>query len=83
MKNILFELGFKCAQWKLRREQAKKNKLVQYWQAGAIGGATMELGYVTRLDAIKMVNALKSGPVVFIDDERGFIAFGTAPQSDN
>jgi len=57
------------------------NKKKQHWQAGAIGGAaSIQLGHLTRKEAVQSVVDMNSGPIVYVDDERGFIAFGTMPE---
>ncbi len=75
-------IKFRVAQYQLRRETARKNTIVQFWQAGSLGGAAnIQLGDMTRAAALKVVADLKEGPIVYIDDERGFIAFGNPPQA--
>jgi hypothetical protein len=66
-------------QWQIDRDTEKLTKKKQHWQAGSLGGASIQLGHMTRDDAIDKVAKLRDGPVVFIDDERGFIAFGNPP----
>lgn len=67
---------------RLRFNQWKAERFRQHWQAGKLGGGAMfQLGYITELKAVEMVMRMKDGPIVFIDRERGFIAFGVAGES--
>lgn len=69
-------------QWQIDRATEKLTRKKQHWQAGSLGGASIQLGHMTRDAAIDKVAKLRGdGPVVFIDDERGFIAFGNSPDS--
>jgi len=79
---VINAIKFRFSQWALVRETAKKNSIVQYWQAGALGGGSnLDLGNMTRPEALQLVRDLKAGPIVFIDDDSGFIAFGHPPQA--
>lgn len=76
------------ARWRERRrllaEQRARERHVQHWQAGAVGGgAIVQLGYMTEKQAIARVQELKGvdEPIVFVDFERGFIAHGSMPDS--
>jgi len=63
---------------RLRFNQWRAERFRQHWQAGKLGGGAMlQLGYITELQAIERVMRMKDGPIVFIDRERGFIAFGS------
>lgn len=68
-------------QWQIDRDTEKLTRKKQHWQAGSLGGASIQLGHMTRDDAINAVAKLRDGPVVFIDDERGVIVFGNPPQN--
>lgn len=70
------------AKRKLARDQRRRDKHKQHWQAGKIGGgAIVQLGFMTESQAIERVQSLKgeNEPIAFIDFERGFIAHGTMP----
>lgn len=88
MKNLLIRiragahsLAFRFQQWRENRLHARNSKIKQHWQAGSMFGAVTPLGWMTRAEAIEKVQAMQSGPIAYIDDERGFIAFGNPPAS--
>ncbi len=65
-----------------RREQRQQDAHQQHWQAGQVGGgAVIQLGYMTRAEAIARVQLLKGKdePIAYVDFERGFIAHGRHP----
>lgn len=67
-----------------RREQRRRDRHRQHWQAGQVGGGTvMQLGYMTQAEAIARVQLLKGDtePIVYVDFERGFIAHGRHPEA--
>lgn len=56
----------------------------QHWQAGAVGGGGMvQLGFVTKSQALDLLQSIKGDnePVVYVDTERGFIAYGKHPEA--
>jgi len=51
----------------------------QYWQAGGVGGGSIvQLGFLTEAQALKKMQNIKGDnePIVYVDFERGFIAYG-------
>lgn len=81
-------IALKFLTWRTRRqdtrEQRRREAHKQHWQAGQIaGGAVDQLGFMTQAEAVRRVNLLKGddAPIVFIDFERGFIAFGKHPDA--
>lgn len=82
LQNTLARIRERRAISRANRRAARLEKIKQHWQAGSIGGgASVQLGWMTRSQAIRAVEIMRTGPVVFIDDERGFIAFGNPPES--
>lgn len=84
-RNLFYRLGERVAfwvmQWRMKQDTKKRDSIVSYWQAGKQGGgAVVELGYMKRPEAIRRVELMDAGPIVFIDDERSFIAFGNPPE---
>lgn len=66
------------------REQRRREQHKQHWQAGQVaGGAVDQLGFMTQAEAVARVRLLKGDddPIVFIDFDRGFIAFGKHPDA--
>ena len=66
----------------MNREQRRREKHKQHWQAGQIGGGAMvQLGFMTETQAIRRVQLLKGDdePIAYVDFERGFIAHGRHP----
>lgn len=64
------------------RTQRRRDELKQHWRAAAVGGGgTVELGYVTETDAIQKLQNIKSEnePIVYVDTDQAFIAYGRMP----
>jgi len=64
--------------------ERRRTKHKQYWQAGALGGGgTISLGFMTEAGALEKLQSIKGDnePVVFVDFDRGFIAYGKQPDS--
>lgn len=79
---ILAPLAFRFHQWRLQKQQDRAHSIKQHWQAGSLGGASViQIGFMNRKQAIRAVNEMRTGPIVYIDDERGFIAFGNPPET--
>jgi hypothetical protein len=60
-------------------EARRKAKHKQHWQAGNIAsGGVLQLGFMTETEALARLQIIKGDddPIVFVDFERGFIAFG-------
>lgn len=69
----------------LGRQQRKREKHKQHWQAGQVGGgAIVQLGFMTQGQAIHRVRLLKGDnePIAYVDFERGFIAHGRHPGAE-
>jgi len=65
-----------------RREQRRRDRHKQHWQAGQVGGgAVIQLGFMTQAEAIVRLQLLKGKdePIAYVDFERGFIAHGRHP----
>lgn len=55
----------------------------QHWQCGGVGGgAIVQLGHMTEAQALKKLQNIKGDnePIVYVDVERGFIAYGRMPE---
>ena len=64
----------KYLDWKFTRESKQFTEKKMLWFAGATGGQTLTLGYMTRKEAIREISLLDFGSIIFVDDEVGFIA---------
>lgn len=72
------------SRFELRRLERRKAQHKQHWQAGQVGGgAIVQLGYLTEIQALAKVQMIKgeNDPIAFVDIERGFIAYGKHPES--
>ncbi len=81
IKAFFNSLLLRFTQWQYYRYQRMIAKRRRHWQCSAIGGSTMQLGFMTRREALHEVTLLKSGPVIFIDDEHAVIMYGHSPQA--
>ncbi len=63
-------------------EARRQRKFKQHWQAGKVGGgSTIQLGYMTEIEALARLQIIKGDddPIVYVDFNRGFIAYGKHP----
>ncbi len=60
--------------WKFERETKERTEKKSTWIAGATGGLTLELGYLTRREAMREISHLDLGTIIYVDDDACFIA---------
>ena len=81
MKIIYFFRAL-AANFRAELEARRQRKFKQHWQAGKVGGgSTLQLGYMTEVEALARLQIIKGDddPIVYVDFERGFIAYGVHP----
>lgn len=82
MKIIYFFRAL-AANFRAELSERRKAKHKQHWQAGQVGGGSIvQLGYMTEVAALAKLQYIKADdePIVYVDFERGFIAYGAPPQ---
>lgn len=74
------------AELSARLSERRRARHRQHWQAGAVGGGAMvQLGHMTEIAALARLQNIKGDdePIIYVDFERGFIAYGRMPESPN
>jgi len=79
---IIYFFGAFFSNLRAELEARRQRKFKQHWQAGKVGGgSTLQLGYMTEVEALSRLQIIKGDddPIVYVDFERGFIAYGKDP----
>lgn len=82
LRPAINSLFWRWQAWRMQRRALRLTNPFRYWRVGTTFSGVIDLGFMSRDQALEQIKKLGLGKIIHIDNEIGFIAIDGNPKNE-